>query len=104
MADYDELFELYIDDDFKGKVAFGLFHVITDILEEQSSTPLHRQRYDFARDFVQSQSEQRNDAIRAYVLIENRHLSKGDIESINNGDLKTSIENIINQLILAESS
>lgn len=99
MADYDDLFDLINDEGFRGKVDMCTTEICVGITTEPNSTLYHRQRYNFAKRVLDN-FEESIKGIIAFVLIDNKALSKPQIEGIDDIALKSSIESFLDTVIL----
>lgn len=104
MATYDELVDLLENTpDLFEKVKMAIIHICETIITEPITTPLHPQRYDWAREKIETIDQ---DARRLYriFLVSNKDLTKSDIENMDNSTLFSNLENILDEFILADSS
>ena len=104
MATYDELVDLLENTpDLFDRVKMTVTHICQKVIIEPVTTPLHPQRYDWAREKIETIDE---DARRIYrvFLVANKDLSKSDIENMDNSTLYSNLENILDEFILADSS
>ena len=73
------------------------------IIVEPITTPLHPQRYDWAREKLETIDEDARRMFRVF-LVSNKNLTKSDIENMDNSTLFSNLENILDEFILADSS